>query len=299
MNIKDILIDLGYSNIIESAKDYRMRPIYRESDNNTVLCVKKDSGRFIDFSRGITGSLEDLIKISLNLKTIDEARNWVSSKNISIERKEEDKPKIVAQKIYEKEMLLKLKKDHSYWINRGVPEDVIKEFEGGIANSGKMNGRYVFPIFNSHDQIVGFSGRDILNREKHPKWKHVGNKSTWCFPAKKNLKEVKDSKEVFIVESIGDALSLYSAGVKNVIVSFGLEISVAIINFLLKLDIRKIRICFNNDSEKNYAGNNASEKAYDKLNKFFDANQIFINLPPKKDFGEMTVEEINLWRKKI
>jgi hypothetical protein len=299
MNVKDILLDLGYSNIIEGPKDYRMRPIYRESDNNTVLSVKKDTGRFIDFSKGISGSIEDLIKLSLNLKNVEDVKKWVSQRNISIDKKEVERPTINTQKTFDREMLLKLKKDHSYWINRGIPEDVVARFEGGVASSGKMAGRYVFPIFNKFDQIVGFSGRDILGRSEVPKWKHIGNKSFWCFPAKLTLKSIKSKKEVFVVESIGDALALYNAGIDNFIVSFGLEISTAIINFLLKVDVHKIRICFNDDSENNSAGNEASEKAYNKLTKFFDRNQVAINLPSKNDFGEMTTEEITEWKRKI
>ena len=299
MNVKDILLDLGYSNIVEGPRDYRMRPIYRESDNNTVLSVKKDTGRFIDFSKGISGSIEDLIKLSLNLKNVEDVKKWVSQRNISIDKKEVERPTINTQKTFDREMLLKLKKDHSYWINRGIPEDVVSQFEGGVASSGKMAGRYVFPIFNKYDQIVGFSGRDILGRSEVPKWKHIGNKSFWCFPAKLTLKAIKSKKEVFIVESIGDALALYNAGIDNFIVSFGLEISTAIINFLLKVDVNKIRICFNDDSENNSAGNEASEKAYNKLTKFFDRNQVVINLPSKNDFGEMTTEEITEWKRKI
>ena len=299
MNVKDILVDLGYSNIIEGVKDYRMRPIYRDSDNNTVLSVKKDSGRFIDFSKGISGSIEDLIQLSLNLKDVEEVKKWISQKNFSIETREEVKPKLKENKIYNKEMLLKLKKDHSYWVNRNISEEIIAEFDGGVADTGKMAGRYVFPIFNNQDQIVGFSGRDILNRTEVPKWKHIGNKSSWCFPAKKTIKEIKQSKSVIIVESVGDCLSLYQAGIKNVLVSFGLEISNSIINLMLKVDVNNIHICFNNDSEKNNAGNLAAEKAFDKIAKFFDYKQIHINLPDKKDFGEMNTEEILEWKKKI
>jgi hypothetical protein len=143
MNVKEILIDLGYSNISEGPKEYRMRPIYRDSDNNTVLSVKKESGRFIDFSKGITGSIEDLIKLSLNLKNVEEVKTWISNKNISLERREEAKPKLVTQKVYEKDMLLKLKKDHSYWIQRGVPEDILVEFEGGVALEDLEDGQAV------------------------------------------------------------------------------------------------------------------------------------------------------------
>lgn len=298
-SIKDILLNLGYSNIIDTAKDYRMRPIYRDSDNNTVLSVKKDSGRFIDFSRGVTGSLEELIKISLNLSSVEDAKKWMSSRSIEIEKNEEEKPKISAPKIFDKNILLKLKKDHSYWINRGIREDVLIEFEGGVALSGKMINRYTFPIFNSVNQIVGFSGRDLITSSLRPKWKHIGQKNQWCFPAKLTLKHIKESGEVILVESIGDCLSLYNAGVKNVLVTFGLEVSNSIVNLLLRLDVKTIRICFNDDSESNSAGNAACKKAYAKLNKFFDRNQLSINLPSKNDFGEMTEEEILQWKKKI
>ena len=44
---------------------------------------------------------------------------------------------------------------------------------------------------------------------------------------------------------------------------------------------------------------NAAEKGYEKLTKFFDRNQVVINLPSKKDFGEMTREEILQWKKTL
>lgn len=298
-SIKEILINLGYSNIIDNPKDYRMRPIYRDSDNNTVLSVKKGSGRFIDFSRGISGSFEDLVKLSLNLNSIEDAKKWMSSKNIEVKDEEEEKPKIISTKIFDSKFLLKLKKDHSYWINRGIDEEVLNEFEGGVALSGKMMNRYTFPIFNSSNQIVGFSGRDLINSDIRPKWKHIGQKNQWCFPAKLTLKHIRESREVFLVESIGDCLSLYNAGVKNVLVTFGLEISNSIINLLLRIDPQNIRICFNDDSSENSAGNIACEKAHLKLSKFFDKKQLSINLPSKNDFGEMNVEEITQWKKKI
>ena len=41
MDIKETLINLGYSNIKDMGSEYRTRPIYRESDNNTTLRIKK------------------------------------------------------------------------------------------------------------------------------------------------------------------------------------------------------------------------------------------------------------------
>ena len=132
-----------------------------------------------------------------------------------------------------------------------------------------------------------------------PKWKLVGDKINWRYPLQVNSKILSESKEVIIVESIGDMLSLWEAGIQNVIVTFGLNLSVSILNTLLVLNPTKIYISFNNDELKNKAGNLASEKTKDKLLKHFDRHQIQIALPTKKDFGEMNKEEILQWHQTI
>ena len=56
-------------------------------------------------------------------------------------------------------------------------------------------------------------------------------------------------------------------------------------------------VSFNNDSENNNVGNLAADKAKNKLLKYFDKQQVSVNLPRKNDFGDMSVEEILLWKK--
>ena len=152
--------------------------------------------------------------------------------------------------IYQKS--LKLKKDHSYWINRGVSQETLNLFLGGVADNGKMKNRYVFPIFNAKNNIIGFSGRDITNLSKI-KWKHIGEKTEFVYPLFVNSEIIQQQKEIILVESIGDMLSLWQAGVKNTLVTFGTSLSLAILNYSLKLDPKKIYISLNNDSNKNNA----------------------------------------------
>ena len=161
-----------------------------------------------------------------------------------------------------------------------------------------MKNRFVFPVFNSKDQIIGFSGRYIFpipENSKTPKWKHMGDKKEWKYPLKVNSKILKKNKKVALVESIGDMLALWEAGVKNVIVVFGLNVSTAIVNTLISLDPNKIIIALNNDSSYNNAGNIAAEKAMNKLRRYFDYSQLSINLPSHGDFGDMTKDDIKLW----
>ena len=63
--------------------------------------------------------------------------------------------------------------------------------------------------------------------------------------------------------------------------------------------MNKMIISFNNDSSNNNAGNIAAKKAENKLLKYFNRQQVSVKLPPQNDFGDMSVEEILLWKKTI
>ena len=145
-----------------------------------------------------------------------------------------------------------------------------------------MQHRYVFPIFNGKNEIIGFAGRDLLQMKdnKRPKWKLIGDKSMWKYSLFLNYKLLKSEKRVIIVESIGDMLALWDAGVKNVVVSFGLTLSSGLVNTFLRYDISNIIVSFNDDSKNNGAGNRAAAKAKSKLLNYFDPSQLGLYFLP-------------------
>ena len=192
-------------------------------------------------------------------------------------------------------ILENLESNHQYWNKRNVSNNILVEFKGGIAKAGKMKNRYVFPIFDINNNIIGFSGRDITNLSKI-KWKHLGEKNDFLYPLFLNSEIIQNQREIILVESIGDMLSLWQAGVKNVLVTFGTNLSLSILNYCLKIDAKKIYISLNNDSNKNSAGNIGAEKTHSRLKRYFDEKQLQIALPTKKDFGEMSEEEIFQWK---
>lgn len=294
-DFKNILLDLGYSNIKDNGKELRMRPLYRDSGNDTVLSVRKDTGHFIDFSKSISGSFEYLIQLSLNLKSLEDARKALSDRWSVSEIKREHRPSVNSRKVFPKEYLTKLMPDHSYWIERGVRLETIKLFAGGVVTTGTMSGRYVFPILDSKGYLVGVTGR-ITKPEAigAPKWLHKGRTSEWKYPLQVNHDIIREEKRVFLVESIGDMLSLWDAGIRSTLIVFGLNLSPSMISLLIKLDPNYIYICLNNDSE-NEAGNKASLKINKKLQGHFDPHQVKIALPDKNDFGEMSEIEIKEW----
>jgi hypothetical protein len=297
VDVKSILLDIGYSNIKDNGRELRMRPIYRDSGNDSVLSVRKDTGHFIDFSKSISGSFEYLVQISLGLKNIDEAKETLQKKWSISDIKREHRPTVSSSKIFPKSYLSKLMPIHSYWIDRGVSLKTLNVFKGGVVESGTMANRYVFPILDCKERLVGVTGRyvKLLENENIPKWLHKGRTSEWKYPLQVNHEIIEKEKKIFLIESIGDMLALWEAGIKNTLIVFGLNLSPSMISLLIKLDPDKIFISFNNDAYNNSAGNKASEKAKQKLIKHFNPEDVEIKLPDKNDFGEMSTTEIEEW----
>ena len=97
--VRQVLQDLGYT-LLDRGREYRTKPLYRDSDNDNVLRIWKNSGQWVDFKENVSGSLEDLIRLTLKLKSIDEAKQWVISRGIDASSKEQDSPKaLVSQPI--------------------------------------------------------------------------------------------------------------------------------------------------------------------------------------------------------
>ena len=301
--IREILSDIGYS-LSDQGKYFRTRPIYRDSSSSTVLSIRKSDGRWKDFREDIGGSFEDLIRLSLRLKSKDDTTKWLTNKGVNPEEEIKRAEEQVSQtRIFKNELLTKLYPDHTYWNERGISSETLKEFKGGTAETGKMFSRYVFPIFNHKEQIIGFAGRDLKAEEKNakffrPKWKLLGDKSKWRYPLILNHSLIRKKGAAILVESIGDMLSLWENGVKNCIVTFGISLSPDAMSLLTRLDPDKILIAFNNDSSSNEAGNKAAYTARKKLLQFFDEDQITIKLPQgHNDFNEMHLKEPSLIKK--
>lgn len=300
-SIKTVLENLGYK-LSDNGRDWRTKPLYRDSGNDGVLCIRKDDGRWIDFARNYSGSFEDLIEISLN-KPKGFAKTWLKKLNLNLssqiqeQNTETENMELDYIKFYDKSLLSKLKTDYSYWASRKIKKETLDLFDGGLCYSGKMVGRYVFPIYDENKNILGFSGRSIKD-EYLPKWKHIGRKSEWKYPLFLTKQYILESKTCIIVESIGDGLKLWQSGIRNFVITFGLTGLDELCYTLVSLDPEKIVIAFNNDAindKKSKAGNLAAQTAKKKFLDYFDKNQVLIKLPPKNDFGEMSEKEIQEW----
>jgi len=293
-DILSILNSIGYVTLVDSGEVWRTKPLYRDSDNPTVLCIKKSNGQWYDHAERVGGGLAQLVQRTLNLPSLKDTKNYIGDVPISISNTESIE--LCDVKKFDKASLIKLVNDGSYWVARGVSNYTLSKFSGGVAATGRMKDRYVFPIFDERNDLIGFSGRLLYKSASVPKWKHLGQKKNFIFPSSSS-EVIMKTKEVILVESIGDCLKMMECGIFNVLVSFGVSLSPKIVQHLLKLDVQKIIISLNNDEENGFVGNKASKEYQKTLSSFFDESQLVIALPTAKDFGEMSCEEIYSWKK--
>ena len=286
MTYKDTLEKLGY-NLQDCGNHWRTRAIYRNGKTNTSVIIYKDSGVWRDFGAdGQSKPFNALVKETLN--TDDPKILSIYLVDSDQTYKPDKKEKIEMEKIYPESYLDKLLPMKTFYEKRGVSGEIQSLFKCGYAGGGKMYRRIVFPIYNLEGQIHGFSGRTVINDENTPKWKHMGKKGGWLYPYHLAREPIEESKEIILVESIGDCLALYEAGFKNVLVTFGLDASSKLISYLNTFELERIIIATNNDENKEInSGGIASIKAVAKIAQVFDLSIIRINPPLCNDFGEM------------
>ena len=305
--IKSILEELGYR-LTDKGSYWQSAALYRSGDNPTALQIYKDTGAWKDYVKGTSFmAFKKLLVLTLNTNDPKELSKYINKDEVFFlaEKSKDSIQNIEMEEIYPESSLPKLLPHYQFYQNRGISDTTLKKLKGGLATKGQMYQRFVFPIYNQYGQIHGFSGRDMSGKEGRPKWKHIGKKNSWAFPAHtptKNGPLFDSVKEdyVIIVESVGDCLSLNEHGFNNVLVSFGLDIQSKLLCFILNLNFKHVFISFNNDFEKKEnRGMEAAIKNYLKLLNYFDKDSIKICLPDKNDFGDMSEKDFKNWRSKV
>lgn len=297
--VLEVLQNLGYSPIKDVGNCYQTTAKYRNGESTTSLVVYKDSGWCKDYPTGERFPLYELVKRTVGTNHPKTILEIINADQISVAP---PKQKLKMQKTYPKDCLDRLFPNYSFYNKKNISDATLKAYKMGLATTGKMYQRFVFPVFNEAGEICGFSGRHLNWTEEMnaPKWKHIGDKREWIYPIflpeyRQNLDNLD---EIILVESNGDSLALYEEGYKNHLVTFGLEISPAIMSFLLAGDYKKIILASNNDSTKTANhGKIAAIKNLIKLSSVFPTEMIDIRLPTANDFGEMRErgESFSLW----
>lgn len=307
--IEKILTELGYD-LSDNGKYWRSNAVYRQGDNRTALQIWKNTGIWRDFAANTSYQpFKKLVELSCedNQKTKEILDSIKNDNHSFIETVKA--PKMESDQFFSHDEIKTLLPHYEFYNKKGISTKTLELYRSGFSMSGKMNGRFVFPIFDDNKKAIGISGRHLLwnNQSKFPKWKHIGKKTNWIYPI--NLpnnadeinnpfvKKIEQEKQIILVEGIGDSLALSEQGFYNHLVVFGLEISSKQISYLLSQSLDKIYISTNNDKDKlDNRGLDAAIKIYLKLIKYFDICKVEIRLPILKDFGEMLEQNVSIDR---
>jgi len=314
-DIKEVLDELGFK-LRDRGPYWQTNALWRNGNNFTAVQIYKDSGVWRDYVNDSSFlPFQALVEKVLGTKDKKILSRYIqpsgSAKPSGTFEKHSEKVKIQMDEIYSLEYLSKLLPHFKFYNDKEISTLTLKLYKGGLATAGKLNGRFVFPVFDENDpsQIIGFTGRHLRWKaeSEFPKWKHVGRKSNWLYPlcisdstgAKPFLECTQDRREIIIVESVGDSLALTENGFLNHLVVGGLDLSSKQISFLLSQELDQIIIGTNNDKSK--AGLHAAIKIFTKLLSYFDITKLRINLPTTNDFGDMQQEGVNFkeeWHEK-
>ncbi len=304
-DIKETLDSLGFK-LRDQGAFWHTCAIWRNGDNPTAVQIYKDSGVWKDFVEQ-TPHLPFYKLVAKALGTADSTsvKKYIKDHGglTSFERDTDNRRKITMDKTYPVSTLSKLLPHHQFYLDKKISTKTIEMYKGGYCTSDKMNGRYIFPVFqkDNPDAIIGFTGRHLRHDSNSnlPKWKHIGTRKNWLYPLYLPVdgkypffNSFKDKKEIVIVESVGDSLALTENGFLNHLVTFGLEISNKQICELLAVNPSRIIISSNNDfNSKTNAGKIAAVKNFIKLTDFFDPSKLIIKLPLTNDLCDLHIAE--------
>ena len=259
----------------------------------------------VEFVVGVLG-----LKYESTQKTNDES--LIIDKTIK-----EYKKKIKAQKpansIPLHDILSTLTSDDVYYPNRGISSNIIKKYHISICQNPQKPffNRAFFPILDETGKyVIGWSGRSIFDKcEKcnlyhnaampkcpdkkyqtlYAKWRHSKDFKTesvlYNYWIAKHF--IKSNGVAIICEGPGDVWALESAGVKNSVAMFGLNLSKQQRLLLQKAGALTLIFILDNDE----SGRKAIDKLNNELQWFFKL--VFITPNNVNDIGDMLLGEIN------
>lgn len=186
----------------------------------------------------------------------------------------------------------------SYFIERGFREDIIEKFQLGynpnewtaltdaaekegyqlkyLEQAGltivkddkkydRFRGRVIFPIHNLSGRVLGFGGRVLKKEEKNAKYvnspeSEIYNKSKVLYGIYFAKKAIVQEDMCYLVEGYTDVISLYQAGVENVVASSGTSLTEGQIRLIKRFTLN-ITILYDGDA----AGLKASFRGIDMI----------------------------------
>jgi DNA primase len=152
----------------------------------------------------------------------------------------------------------------------------------------RFRNRIIFPIFNLSGKVVGFGGR-VLDEKDEPKYLNspetpIYQKGKILYGLNFSKDEIRKKGDAVLVEGYVDLLSLYQAGIKNVVASSGTAFTPDQARLLSRY-AEKIYLLFDADT----AGQSATFRSVDLL--FSEGVEVFVVSLPKGEDPDSFVKK--------
>jgi len=291
VNIVDIIG--GFIPLNKKGKNYFCVCPFHD-DHTPSMSVSEEKQIYKCFSCGASGNVFTFLQNYENMGFIDAVSEIAKTSGVAFNKQITVKKRGTFDKHYEiMELANKFYQNNlktplatnakKYLKDREINEDIIKEFEIGLALSDKdalnkllssknfsekllidtgiantsewglsdtFTNRIMFPIHDEKGTIVAFTGRTYISDERA---KYVNSKESVIFKKGHILynyhnaaKAAKLEKKIIVVEGNMDAIRLSSCGIKNVVALMGTSLTKEQIALLKKLRV-DILLCLDND----------------------------------------------------
>jgi DNA primase len=299
-----------------------------KNEKSPSFTVSDEKGFYHCFSTGEHGNIFDFLMKTKSLGFGEAVKALASEAGMS-EYKftntdiKKEKRFVAYKNIFEiyssfaHEQIFKLENKYAleYFENRGIGQNIIKEFNLGYVpwqnnfyeeilksfseqdilltglfyRSEKMNkfidrfnSRIIFPINNLAGNTIAFGGRIIKKDSKFAKY--INSPETEFYKKGRtvfNLDKAKllrsETTDVVIVEGYMDVVSLHSKGIKNVISNSGTALTEIQIELIWKF-FSNPTVCLDGDQSGQNAALRIAEKLLSNIN---DNNKIYFSILPK------------------
>ena len=332
VNIVDVIND--YLPIEKKGKNYfAICPFH--DDHNPSLSISPDKQIYTCFVCGNSGNVFNFVmnyekvsfteavklvaqKVGITLNT----NNKSNVKNIDLKYDKYYKIYDISKKYYQNNLRSKLGISAiDYLNNRGITDDIIKEFEIGLSLSdnslsrlllnkkyneydlenigliGKKDNfiydiyrnRIMFPLYDIEGRTVGYSGR-IYNDEDENKYlnskeSEIFKKGILLYNYHRAFDYARKKHQIIVVEGFMDVIRLYSIGIKNVVATMGTAITKEQASLIRKLS-KNVILCFDGDK----AGEKATISCINELNQI-DLHPKVIRLEENLDPDEYIIKK--------
>ncbi len=275
-------------------------------DNNPSMSVNRDKKIYKCFSCGATGTVFKFIMDYENISFIEAVKKIadMSDININIGNIPKTKNNNKLHEIYDLSLKFYInninttggKEAKQYLYKRGITDEIIKEFQIGLALNGKdtlskillkkfnekdimksglvnknaygyldlFYDRIMFPLYDLNGNIVAYSGR-IYNKEDNSKY--FNTRETEIFKKGQllyNYHRAKDAarqkNQIIVMEGFMDVIRAHIINIKNVIATMGTAVTKEQA-LLIKRMAKEVILCFDGDE----AGAKATMACADEL----------------------------------